>query len=641
MTTVQEAMKLAYAEIAPSYSRPPPPSFGQPLLVELELLLTHVHCALCNGLSSEEKAKIDNGTCAVEIEARLGLIQCRGTGVRATPFTAGAGVCALDGQSMKQRNWEFVGGVGRADYQDIVDIPSQICTTSKSKDIVYTYPQGKRLVIVNSETRRWEQKVQKLVKTFLSPSSPYDIRVTVSLEEQIVGDMHMIPPEWISKRDRQRRSCCNLNAQWTLDTTTVHTQWSDDLRKECSLEIELELQAPIQRQWMSEKSDSVIGSMTQHLSRNLSLLLQTMNPSSSAHQAAVPVPQETCVQVIETVKNMCSQLRSGGKFPGAMPVNMCLHHISSVQQDTYFVCEKTDGVRYLLVTLQKDAVFLDRTMQCNQVLGGGELANAVPETVLDGELVRVQSESSEVPRAVFVIFDILMLEGKSLMSHAFSQRFQLVSNVVMPRYNAANCTALLLQPKQFYRRADIGALMSCVKQGKGMQKRDRVYVQAGSWHRTDGVILQPDTKYGEGCLLKWKYPDLASIDLRAANHYGVISFTTDTKDGSQDVSTIVKLASHDTARVLADIGHEASGMIVEVAHDRCTGLWRYIGLRSDKKKPNFITTVMSTLLEIAENISEAELVFRLTSPTTDEDEWNYHADKMAKKLKDWQLGRFK
>jgi hypothetical protein len=82
-------------------------------------------------------------------------------------------------------------------------------------------------------------------------------------------------------------------------------------------------------------------------------------------------------------------------------------------------------------------------------------------------------------------------------------------------------------------------------------------------------------------------------------------------------------------------------MIVEVAHDRCTGLWRYIGLRSDKKKPNFITTVMSTLLEIAENISEAELVFRLTSPTTDEDEWNYHADKMAKKLKDWQLGRFK
>jgi hypothetical protein len=34
-------------------------------------------------------------------------------------------------------------------------------------------------------------------------------------------------------------------------------------------------------------------------------------------------------------------------------------------------------------------------------------------------------------------------------------------------------------------------------------------------------------------------------------------------------------------------------------------------------------------------------VFRMTSTSTVEVEWNYHADKMAKKLKDWQLGRFK
>ncbi|CAN0539875.1 unnamed protein product, partial [Ectocarpus sp. 8 AP-2014] len=51
--------------------------------------------------------------------------------------------------------------------------------------------------------------------------------------------------------------------------------------------------------------------------------------------------------------------------------------------------------------------------------------------------------------------------------------------------------------------------------------------------------------------------------------------------------------------------------IAEVALDPGSGLWVYMGLRPDKDRPNFITTVISTMVEVAEGLSEEELKYRM------------------------------
>ena len=46
---------------------------------------------------------------------------------------------------------------------------------------------------------------------------------------------------------------------------------------------------------------------------------------------------------------------------------------------------------------------------------------------------------------------------------------------------------------------------------------------------------------------------------------------------------------------------------------------------------------MSTLVELAEGISEEELVYRMVASNVLEDGWDKHSKKMARELKDWQL----
>jgi mRNA capping enzyme, C-terminal domain len=79
-----------------------------------------------------------------------------------------------------------------------------------------------------------------------------------------------------------------------------------------------------------------------------------------------------------------------------------------------------------------------------------------------------------------------------------------------------------------------------------------------------------------------------------------------------------------------------SGAIAEVALDEGSGLWVYMGLRPDKDRPNFITTVMSTLVELAEGISQEELQYRMGVTDPAEDEWSKHFGKMQKQLVGWQ-----
>lgn len=71
-----------------------------------------------------------------------------------------------------------------------------------------------------------------------------------------------------------------------------------------------------------------------------------------------------------------------------------------------------------------------------------------------------------------------------------------------------------------------------------------------------------------------------------------------------DLSRSVHLSEHDEARLVADM-QSSRTVIAEVALDPGSGLWVYMGLRPDKDRPNFITTVISTMVEVGQSVRRA------------------------------------
>ncbi len=113
---------------------------------------------------------------------------------------------------------------------------------------------------------------------------------------------------------------------------------------------------------------------------------------------------------------------------------------------------------------------------------------------------------------------------------------------------------LPLVRKKFFHRKNIMNLFLYVKHISG---RERIYHESEwRYHHTDGVIFQPDACYHSGrhdALLKWKWLDLASIDLRAQRNGTDIDFSTEVQGGMPVRVKVVKLTEPDMMRLRADM----------------------------------------------------------------------------------------
>ena len=348
-------------------------------------------------------------------------------------------------------------------------------------------------------------------------------------------------------------------------------------------------------------------------------------------------------------------------FPGSMPFSLSRKSMDVVCKSTYFVTEKTDGVRYLLYVLKSSAdiptaVLLARDKKFYAIRGGTEIASALGmDTILDGELVY----DTALRKTVFLIFDVLAIDGVSKVTKPFSRRLDELKTVVAPRLarvsacsTADEVTTLLL--KNFVRKERMQDLLAMISvQGLSKVWTSRAQRQQ---HLTDGLIFQPDLPYHpflDHNLVKWKYPDLCTVDM-------LVTIGTETADGevvvrprlhcsaaegtyidcSKRGKDYLGLAKFDTYRLLADCEDHGARNIAEVSYDPTVGTWVYFHLRKDKIEPNFIDVVMSVFTEQAEAISAEELEYRVLAGENPKfDDFFPQLNKMMKKLIDFQRGR--
>jgi hypothetical protein len=289
------------------------------------------------------------------------------------------------------------------------------------------------------------------------PSHKYDLRVSISIEEVVVGptDFDLSGHLYDRQRDRYTVACVlpPPNSELpmpVLDASEVLTRTSSG-SLETTFEFELEASKEITEEFLSS-AGSVVASM--RLGQSLwygicSFIPQECNSSSLVRYAPWNANEQVMKDVQgvkEWVTKQCGS--KPDKFPGAMPVALdrwkfketLLKH-SKIK--AYVVGEKTDGVRHFLVVGSEKAFLVDREFSLFVCQGIDELAagNSAPNgpglpvgTILDGEIVR--HRGLETPRDIFLAFDIISRGTQATHQFPFRDRRLQLAEVIQ-HFNAS------------------------------------------------------------------------------------------------------------------------------------------------------------------------------------------------------------
>jgi hypothetical protein len=108
------------------------------------------------------------------------------------------------------------------------------------------------------------------------------------------------------------------------------------------------------------------------------------------------------------------------RFPGPQPVSIERRHFPLLSRQPYFVCEKTDGVRHFLLSIDKGVFIVDRAFHIEAVK-----IRISKDTLLDGELVNLKNG-----KRAFVVHDAVMVKGEDLTGAPLDQRLDKARAVV-------------------------------------------------------------------------------------------------------------------------------------------------------------------------------------------------------------------
>ena len=593
-------------------------------------------------------------------------------------------------------------------------------------ETVFCYPDKTRINFPHNPPQsnhlgrgQKELKEKMSIIDIALPAAPYDLRLQlaseVSMENGRLDNARDIPKGWNQKRVKRRRSYSRVDKSfaWRIDVTEVTTSAATSnaaivggqgtQHPEVGYEIEMELSSSRTQELIQTSDEATAHKLAENLARQLWFMLQQINPThdvlevedflkvdSNIESSRLAIGQ--CGTIKRFIESGCQSWRSaiapeggpaeaadGGEckpprnFIGCMPVNFSRHNIEEVQRSDadesngsagYYLSEKTDGVRYLMVFTGKTAVLVDRAshetkkvfqpkLHCEHL---ATLASVIkPGAILDGEVV----VHRKLRRPIFIVFDVLANSAtEPILQLPFEQRLRhlklasfVKKDAGLDVFNPASVSdpnvALPLVRKNFVKRVDLDHLLSNVHEERGM----RIY-KFGETHNhlTDGIIFQPNMPYVCGTdvnLLKWKYLDTVTIDveiLPPRQNFGrnfnededVLRVGVMGEEGtSVDMTRYLRLPPSERLRLEADRAENGS-KIAEVGFDPTTGEWYYRTMRPDKVAPNHISTVLGTLLELAESLSTEELRYRMSIPSGSRDTYSKDVRNMQKQLLEHQ-----
>ena len=242
--------------------------------------------------------------------------------------------------------------------------------------------------------------------------------------------------------------------------------------------------------------------------------------------------------------------RSPDTFPGPHPVSIECRHLPLLKSE-YVVCEKTDGVRYLLVCMthegRKCAAFVNRRMDLTMV------QVAIPrDTLLDGELLG----------DTFYIFDAVMVGGKDVRTLGYLDRL---------------------------REAEVVTKGPSFKVKLRMKTMWPARAVTEVWERSkdsaDGLVFTPVNEPVQmethETMFKWKPLDRITVDFKVDSGY-------------------LCIWERGKGLIKVQRTNAKEGLILECKY--VDDMWVPVKVREDKDMPNNRRTMMRTMVNIREDI---------------------------------------
>ncbi|CEJ01130.1 Putative mRNA capping enzyme, catalytic domain-containing protein (Fragment) [Rhizopus microsporus] len=206
-------------------------------------------------------------------------------------------------------------------------------------------------------------------------------------------------------------------------------------------------------------------------------------------------------------------------FPGSQPVCFESKHLIDIEREDYYVCERSDGVRYLLLFVQSPkgpASFLyDRNRYWYYVPNllfptRGRENEYLKDTLMDGELILDIDDKKKTWR--YLIFDLMVVNGLSIVQRSFNTRLGMLQQDVIQPLNMG------LRNLAETDRPPFSVELKKMERSYGLHL---VFDQIPKLkHKTDGIIWTPvKYPYTSGTcqkLLKWKPPESNTVDFRIA-----------------------------------------------------------------------------------------------------------------------------
>ncbi|KAF2765126.1 mRNA capping enzyme, alpha subunit [Teratosphaeria nubilosa] len=339
-------------------------------------------------------------------------------------------------------------------------------------------------------------------------------------------------------------------------------------------------------------------------------------------------------------------------FPGAQPVSFARHHIEELVNRDYFVCEKTDGIRcllfltfnmvngqpaefQLLIDRKNDyyVVPLDKMhVPKGSPSGPGfELGNFHKRTLLDGELV-VDIDKQGRRKLVYYVFDMLALDGTSIMDMPLDRRYGRAGELVVKPYERFMAHPDFKENMEHQAPFFIKLKKMEAPYGTQMMFKD---ILPNLPHGNDGLIFTcVSTPYVSGTdrhILKWKPPHENTVDFRLIieafpkEEYedGIhedwdakpeIHLEVNHAEGGYQYFASLALTDAEWENIKRK-GEQIDGRIIECYRDPISAHWRpkiepdgCPRFRDDKKDANHISVVNSVIESIKDAVSERDLV---------------------------------
>lgn len=332
----------------------------------------------------------------------------------------------------------------------------------------------------------------------------------------------------------------------------------------------------------------------------------------------------------ERIRELCyggmSMRNTMNDLPGPLPITLSRIKLDILCKYPYQVCEKSDGQRTMLYICNDGIFMIDRSFDIYILdINISNIQKDVQEveTLQDGELVYADIQGKK--QYLYCMFDVIIVGTKLVRDLPFTERLLYLQNICKKFLHIITIKKIRCvieqRNKKFVKASNQEDIIKNMEYNEDTNIWKYVNKDRDEIWTTDGQIFTPllndymmsqhvDIEY---TIYKYKWPTQQTVDQQIPREEQNNDRCRTIKQYTQSIGqhggraqpslfTRARITYNDIEKQRS-WQQGADSMIVECVYNSKRGNWEFLQIRRDKQVPNFITTVVSSMEALSENLT--------------------------------------